>query len=54
MVEVPANKRVRYEVSTKNVDLRNATQDSPVIYGESLIAFGQGYRISFIEDEDSE
>lgn len=54
MVEVQANKRVRYEVSTKNVDLRNATQDSPVLYGESLIAFGQGYRISFIEDGDSE
>jgi len=53
MIEVEAGKRVRYEVSTKNVTLRDATQDSPVIYGESLVAFGQGYRISFIEDEDS-
>lgn len=53
MVEVQANKRVRYEVSTKNGALRPATQDSPVLYGEGLIAIGQGYRISFIEDADA-
>ena len=53
MVEIEAGKRVRYELSTKNVSLRDATQDSPVIYGESLVAFGQGYRISFIEDGDT-
>jgi len=53
MVEVEAGKRVRYEISTKNATTRDATQDSPVIYGESLVAFGQGYRISFIEDGDS-
>lgn len=50
MVEVEAGKRVRYEISTKNLALRDATQDSPVLYGETLVAFGQGYRISFIED----
>lgn len=54
MVEVETGKRVRYEVSTKNAVTKDASQDSPVLYGEGLIAFGQGYRISFIEDGDSE
>lgn len=52
-IEVQRDKRVRYEVTSNNADARTATQDSPVLYGETMLFFGKGYTISIIEDADA-
>jgi hypothetical protein len=52
-IEVQRDKRVRYEVTTQNANARVASQDSPVLYGEQMIAFGAGYTISLVEDQDA-
>lgn len=48
-VEVEQGKRCYYEVTPKDHDLRTATASSPVIYGEEVIHFGPGWRISLLE-----
>lgn len=49
-VEVQNGKRVRIEFTPANHDLRSATTDSPVVYGEEVFAIGPGWRISVLED----
>lgn len=48
-VQVNGADQVYYEVTPANQTLRVATSNSPVLSGEELLNFGEGWRISFLE-----
>lgn len=49
-VEVQNGKRVRIEFTPKDQDLRVATANSPVAFGEETFHFGPGWRVSVLEE----
>lgn len=48
-VQVAPSARVHYEITAASQTLRTATTDSPIISGDELFHFGEGYRISLLE-----
>lgn len=48
-IQVEPGKSVHYEVTPSGHDLREATDESPIIRGDTIIQFFQGYRVSFRE-----
>lgn len=47
--QVSSGDRVHYEVTPLGQDLRVATSNSPIISGDEIFNFGEGYIISFLE-----
>lgn len=52
-VQVQPGKSVHYEVTPASHTLREATTDSPIIRGDTIISFYEGYRVSFLEATES-
>lgn len=48
-VQVDGGKRCHYEVTSTGQTLRPATSSSPILSGDELIYFAQGYILSLLE-----
>lgn len=49
-VQIDGGLRCHYEVTPQGHNLRTATTSSPILNGDDLINFAQGYRISVLEE----
>lgn len=53
-IQIDGGKRVHYEVTPSNGQaLREATVNSPIISGDDMVDFAEGYRISMLEVTES-
>lgn len=52
-IQVQANKIVHYECTPEGQELVEAGDTSPTITGETVLQFGPGWRISFLESDDA-
>jgi hypothetical protein len=48
-VDVQTGKVVHYELTPQNATLRTATANSPTIEGRNTLQFGEGWRLSVLE-----
>lgn len=51
-VQVQPGKSIHYEVTPQSHTLRVATTLSPIIRGDTLVNFGEGYRFSVLESTE--